>query len=216
MDDQKNATQHKAIGEITPELKTTLNETRAKLKGSDRRRFMAQIVLALGPGGQSRAQRELGWNRNVIIKGLKELKSNIRCIDNYSGRGRKPAEHHLPHLPHLLENIKAIVEPVSQIDPTFRTDQNYCPLTAGEVRRRLKGVPESKQSDDDMQNKIRYHIKRDYSIDFVFFKAYRNKYIVDTAFCSGCESTAITYDIDFDFDILSELSKFTGKSESLL
>ena len=58
MDDQKNATQHKAIGEITPELKTTLNETRAKLKGSDRRRFMAQIVLALGPGGQSRAQRE--------------------------------------------------------------------------------------------------------------------------------------------------------------
>jgi len=134
MDDQKNATQHKSIGEITPELKTTLNETRAKLKGSDRRRFMAQIVLALGPGGQSRAQRELGWNRNVIIKGLKELKSNIRCIDNYSGRGRKPAEHHLPH---LLEDIKAIVEPVSQIDPTFRTDQNYCPLTAGEVRRRL-------------------------------------------------------------------------------
>ena len=134
MDDQKNATQHKSIGEITPELKTTLNETRAKLKGSDRRRLMAQIVLALGPGGQSRAQRELGWNRNVIIKGLKELKSNIRCIDNYSGRGRKPAEHHLPH---LLEDIKAIVEPISQVDPTFRTDQNYCPLTAGEVRRRL-------------------------------------------------------------------------------
>jgi len=134
MDDQKNATQHKAIGEITPELKTTLNETKAKLKGSDRRRFMAQIVLALGPGGQSRAQRELGWNRNVIIKGLKELKTNIRCIDNYFGRGRKPAEHHLPH---LLEDIKAIVEPISQVDPTFRTDQNYCPLTAGEVRRRL-------------------------------------------------------------------------------
>jgi hypothetical protein len=47
-------------------------------------------------------------------------------------------------------------------------------------------------------------------------KTYRNKYIVDTAFCSGCESTAITYDIDFDSDMLSELSKFTGKSESLL
>jgi hypothetical protein len=26
---------------------------------------------------------------------------------------------------------------VSQVDPTFRTDQNYCPLTAGEVRLRL-------------------------------------------------------------------------------
>ena len=36
-----------------------------------------------------------------------------------------------------LDDIKAIVEPVSQVDPTFRTDQNYCPLKAGEVRLRL-------------------------------------------------------------------------------
>jgi len=134
MDDHETAKQRRTITEITPELKETLNETKSKLKGSDRRRFMAKIVLALGPGGQSRAKRELGWNRNVIIKGMKELKSNICCVDYYSGRGRKPAEHHLPH---LLEDIKAIVEPVSQVDPTFRTDQNYCPLTAGEVRRRL-------------------------------------------------------------------------------
>ena len=124
MDDQKRTEHYKVIGEITPELKATLNETRAKLKGHDWRRFMAQIVLALGPGGQSRAQRELGWNRNVIIKGIKELKSNIRCIDNFSGRGRKPAEHHLPN---LLEDIKAIVEPVSQVDPTFRMSLSRMP-----------------------------------------------------------------------------------------
>ena len=80
----------------------------------------------------------------------------------------------------------------------------------------IKGVPESKQSDDDIQNIIRNHLKRNYLIDFAFFKTYRNKYIVDTAFCSDCESTAITYDIDFDSDILSELAKFTGKSEPLL
>lgn len=134
MDDQIKTKQDQVIREVTPELKATLNETRAKLKGSDRRRFMAQIVLALGQGGPSRAQRELGWNRNVIAKGIKELKRGIRCIDNYSDRGRKPAEHHMPH---LLEDIKTIVAPVSQVDPTFRTDQNYCPLTAGEVRRRL-------------------------------------------------------------------------------
>ena len=134
MDDQQITKQDQVIKEITPELKATLNETRAKLKGSVRRRFMAQIVLALGQGGQSRAQRELCWNRNVIIKGIRELKRGIRCIDNYSGRGRKPAEHHMPN---LLEDIKTIVAPVSQVDPTFRTDQNYCPFTAGEVRRRL-------------------------------------------------------------------------------
>jgi len=134
MDDHEQVKQPKKLAKITPELNAILNETKSKLKGSDRRRFMAQIVLALGPGGQSRAQRELGWNRNVIIKGIKELKSDIRCVDYFSGRGRKPAEHHLPH---LLEDIKAIVEPVSQVDPTFRMDQNYCPLTAGEVRLRL-------------------------------------------------------------------------------
>ena len=79
MDDHEKEKQPKTIAEITPDLKAALNETKSKLKGSDRRRFMAQIVLALGPGGQSRAKRELGWNRNVIIKGIKEFKSNIRC-----------------------------------------------------------------------------------------------------------------------------------------
>ncbi len=102
MDDHGKAKQPKAFVKFTPELKAILNETRKKLKGSDRRRFMAQIVLSLGSGGQSRAQRELGWNRNVIIKGIKELKGDIRCVDYFYGRGRKPAEHHLPH---LLEDI---------------------------------------------------------------------------------------------------------------
>jgi len=40
------------------------------------------------------------------------------------------------------------VEPVSQVDPTFRTDQNYCPLTAGEVRRRL--IDEKKYTDEEL------------------------------------------------------------------
>lgn len=145
MDDQKSDTLYEAIAEITPELKAALNETKAKLKGFDRRRFMAQIVIALGPGGQRRAMRELGWNRNVIIKGMKELESGIQCLDNYSGRGRKPAEHHLPN---LLIDIKSIVDPVSQVDPTFRTDQNYCPLTAGEVRRRL--IDDKNYTDDGL------------------------------------------------------------------
>jgi hypothetical protein len=93
---------------------------------------LAQRVL--GRGGQSRAERELGWDRKTIGKGIKELKSGIRCIDNFAGRGRHRAEHHLPN---LLEDIKQIVEPVSQCDPTFRTTELYSPLTAAEVHRRL-------------------------------------------------------------------------------
>ncbi len=134
MGDRKKVDVPKAIEQITPELKAALNEAKNKLKSSDRRQFMAQIVESLGPGGQRRAQRELGWNRNTIIKGTKELNSGIVCIDNFSARGRRRSEDHLPH---LLDDITDIVAPVSQIDPTFRTDQCYCPLTAGEVRHRL-------------------------------------------------------------------------------
>ncbi len=120
--------------EITPELKETLNETRSNLKGAERRKFMAKIVKLLGPGGQRKAERELGWDRKTIIKGTHELTSGFDCIDNFSGKGRKPIEEHLPD---LLNDIKAVVEPESQADPTFRTTQLYSPITAEEVRRRL-------------------------------------------------------------------------------
>lgn len=104
------------------------------LKGSDCRIFMAKVVEALGPGGQRRAERELSWNRGTIRKGQGELE-NSPISDNFSARGRKKAEGHLPN---LLEDIQALVEPTSQADPTFKTTQLYTPLTAKEVRQRLR------------------------------------------------------------------------------
>jgi len=50
---------------ITPELKTFLNKTRAGLKGTERRQFMARVVSLMGNGGQRRAQNELGWERGT-------------------------------------------------------------------------------------------------------------------------------------------------------
>lgn len=123
------------IDKLSSEMKLFLNETRSNLKGSERRKFMAKVVLLMGKGGQRRAERELGWSRPTIIKGTKELKSGFDCIDNYSGRGRKRIEEKFPN---LLDDIKEIVEPKSQCDPTFRTTQLYSPLTAGEVWRRLR------------------------------------------------------------------------------
>lgn len=122
------------INNLSPEIKHFLNETRSNLKGSERRKFMAKAVRLMGKGGQRRAERELGWGRKTIIKGTKELDSGFDCIDNFSGRGRKRIEKKLPN---LLDDIKEIVEPTSQCDPTFRTTQLYSPLTAGEVWRRL-------------------------------------------------------------------------------
>jgi len=115
-----------------------------------------------------------------------------------------------------LESEKILKDKkISRLKPVSCTQ---CGETTG-FRRKLfqvKGVPQHARSDDDVQNVIRHHLKREASIDFAFFKTYKNKCIVDTASCCNCGSTAITYDIAFDSDILSELSKVTGKSESLL
>ncbi len=135
----------KSVLEITPELKEALNETRSALKVSERRKFMARIVKLLGPGGQRQAERELGWDRKTIIKGNHELTSGFDCKDDFSGRGRKPTEAHLPD---LSDDIRAIVEPKSQTDPTFRTTQLYSPITAEEVRRRL--IESGKYSDEEL------------------------------------------------------------------
>lgn len=49
--------------ELTDSLKALFIDTSKALKGSARRLFMARTVQELGPGGQRRAERELGWNR---------------------------------------------------------------------------------------------------------------------------------------------------------
>jgi hypothetical protein len=119
---------------LSDSLKTLFRETAETLKGHARRRFLAQTVKELGPGGQRRAERELGWNRETIRKGLHELDSGLICIDNFAARGRKRAEEHLPN---LLSDITDIVDSQSQADPQFRTRRLYTRLDATEVRRQL-------------------------------------------------------------------------------
>jgi hypothetical protein len=120
--------------ELTASLTTLLQETAQQLRGSARRVFMAKTVRELGKGGQRQAARELGWSRMTIRKGTHELDSGIVCLDNFAGRGRKRAEEHLPH---LLEDLRALVDSQSQADPQFRTTRLYTRFSAAEVRRQL-------------------------------------------------------------------------------
>ncbi|MBT3413282.1 MAG: ISAzo13 family transposase [Candidatus Jacksonbacteria bacterium] len=150
--------------ELTESLKKVFTATAKALKGSDRRIFMAQIVKALDKGGQRRAERELGWHRRTIRKGMHELESGFRCYENFSARGRKPAEYHLPN---LLNDIKAIAEAESQTDPTFKTTRLYIRISAAEVRKQL--IKQKGYSDEDLPcedtirtklNKLKYHPKK--------------------------------------------------------
>jgi len=120
--------------ELTESRRTWLIETAQALKGHERRRFMARTVHELGRGGQSQAERELKWNRQTLRKALQELERGFECVDAFALRRRKRAEDHLPH---LLADIKALVDAQSQTDPDFRTNRLYTRLTAAEVRRQL-------------------------------------------------------------------------------
>ena len=120
--------------DLTDSLTALLSDTAKTLKGSARRVFMARTVQELGPGGQRRAERELGWSRAIIRKGARELASGVPIQDNFSARGRKRAEDHLPN---LLADITAIVDSQSQTDPQFRSNRLYTRLSAAEVRRQL-------------------------------------------------------------------------------
>ena len=120
--------------ELTPEVRATLNETKASLSGYKRHHFMAKIVETVFAGSPMKAHKELGWNRMTLSKALKELKGGFCYIDRYYARGRKRAEEHLPG---LLDDIREIADRYSQTDPTFRTTRQYTRLTSAALRRQL-------------------------------------------------------------------------------
>lgn len=115
-----------------------------------------------------------------------------------------------PEVKRLLKDPK-----LSRLKPVACT---HCGEKAGFERRlfQIKGVPKAKHSDDAIQGIIRYHFKQNYAIEHIFFKTIDRKFILDTATCAKCQSTAITYDIELTADLISAISKFTGKPESQL
>src|SRR5215210_3846701 len=120
--------------QLTDSLTALFIETAHTLTGSARRLFMARTVKELGPGGQRRAERELGWCRTTSRTGQHELESGFTCVDAFTARGRKRAEDHLPA---LLTDSTAIVDAQSQADPQLRTTRLSTRLSAAEVRHQL-------------------------------------------------------------------------------
>ena len=148
---------------LSDSLKQLFTETAQELKGSARRQFMAKVVEEYGVGGQMWAEAELGWNRGTIRKGQRELiHGPIR--DKFEQRGRKPVEAHLPT---LREDIRAIVEPQTQADPTLRSGRVYSRMSVAEVRRQLigqKGYQDKELPSDEVirqrLNEMGYGLKR--------------------------------------------------------
>jgi len=119
--------------ELTKAMAELLRRTAKSFHGAERRRYMAETVEAFGLG-QRQAERQLGWAHDTVRKALHELHSGITCVDNFSARGRKRCEFHLPH---LLQDIRELVRENLQTDPTFQSTQLYCRLSAACVRQQL-------------------------------------------------------------------------------
>jgi hypothetical protein len=119
--------------DLSPEVRTFIQQTADAFSGAQRRRFIARTLEQFDLS-QRQAQRLFGWGRDTIRKAQQEARTGITCVDATCRRGRKPAEFHLPR---LLDDIKDIVGDHVQTDPTFQTTRLYCRLTAPEVRRQL-------------------------------------------------------------------------------
>ena len=135
-----------------------------RLKGHERRLFMAEVTLKLCKGNARKAERRFGWGRETVAKGLHELQQGVRCVENFSARGRPRLEAKTPQ---LADDIRAIVEPHTQADPELKSPRRYSNLSAADVLEALetkKGhVPEnlpSKRTMRDILNRMNYRLKR--------------------------------------------------------
>jgi hypothetical protein len=133
--------------ELSPDVCAFIRQTADTFSGAARRRYQARALEQLALS-QRQAQRLFGWGRDTLRKAQREARSGITCCDATACRGRKPAEFHLPH---LLDDLRAIAHDHCQTDPTFRTTRLYCRLTAAEVRRQL--IARKGYTDDELPSR---------------------------------------------------------------
>ena len=75
----------------------------------------------------------------------------------------------------------------------------------------IQGVPKTEQSSDSAQALIAGHLKERHAAESVFFKTFRGKFYADSAVCSKCGSTVVVFDIELTDEILTEVSRRTGR-----
>ena len=123
------------MNKLTEQHMATIRDAAQKLTGAKRRAFQAQVALDYLNGSARRAETVFGWSRMTVILGLNELRTGITCVDNTSARGNRKTEEKLPQ---LAEDMRALAEPASQVDPKFQSPFCYTRMTAKAMRQALK------------------------------------------------------------------------------
>ena len=134
-----------------------------RLRGYQRRLFVAEVTTELCGGSARQAERRFGWGRATVEKGLHESYSGVRCLENFTARGRPRSEEKNPQ---LAEDIRSIVEPHTQADPELKSSRRYTNLSAVEVREALIAMGYSQEelpserTMRDILNRMNYRLKR--------------------------------------------------------
>lgn len=150
--------------ELTESVKETIRSAARKLTGFARRQFQAEIAVKYCDSNPRRAEQVFGWGREAVNTGLNELRSGIRCLEDYSTRGRPRSEDRDPELVH---EIHALVESESQADPKFQTPLAFTRITAKAVHERLseqaaetsRHIP-AERTLHDILNRLGYRLRR--------------------------------------------------------
>src|SRR5262249_18668833 len=133
-------------------------------KGHQSRLFLAEVTVQLCAGNPRQAERRFGWGRDTVAKGLHELRSGVRCLENFAARARPRWEEKNPQ---LAQDIRALVEPRTQADPELNSQPRYTNLSAAEVLQALKtekgyvdqDLPKERTM-RDILNRMNYRLKR--------------------------------------------------------
>jgi hypothetical protein len=142
---------------------TLLRSAAKRLTGHQRRLFQAEVTTQLCDGNARQAERRFGWNRDTVNTGLHEIRQGLRCVDNFTARGRQRSEAKDPQ---LAADIRALVEPHTQADPELKSARRYTNLSAAEVRQALldQGYAEAALPKErtlrDILNRMNYRLKR--------------------------------------------------------
>lgn len=119
---------------FTQQIKKTIKDAAKALTGYKRRAFVGQVAIDYFEASPRKTEHYMGWARETVATGIGEIRSGIRCVDNYSGRGNIRTEDRLSH---FKKDIREIVEPHSQTDPDFKNPYAYLKITAKSVREAL-------------------------------------------------------------------------------
>lgn len=150
---------------MNAEKKELIKDAARRLTGYKRREYIAQISLDYFQGNARKTEREMGWGRVCVQKGIREKETGIRCLDNRKASGRKRTEDNLSG---LSDDIKSLADRQTQADPSMKSGSlTYTRITAKSMRKALleeKGYTDEELPSEvtigNILNRLGYNLKR--------------------------------------------------------